>query len=412
MENLNHFWGIENPEKLAQKYGTPLYVYNETILRERVREMKRLVNYDKFIVDYSMKANSNPALLKLLREESVEVDVMSPGEIYIAMSAGFKPEEIFFICNNVSEDEMRYAIDKGIKISVDSLSQLEQYGQLAPGSEVALRINPGIGAGHHSKVVTGGKSTKFGINPDMLYEIEEICKKYSLKVTGINQHIGSLFLECGEYLKSIDSLFEFSLNFRDLEFIDFGGGFGVPYDKSTDQARLPLDELGHSLLKHIQEFNLRYGKELYYRIEPGRYIVAECGCLLGRVHAVKENSATYIGTDLGFNALMRPILYDSYHEIDLYRNGTLIEDTFDRKPVTIVGNICESGDVLAKDRLMPVIKKGDILAVENAGAYGHVMSSNYNGRLRPAEVLITSSGTSRLIRKRDSYENLIENYIF
>lgn len=412
MENSNHFWGIENPEQLVQKYGTPLYVYNETILRERVREMKRLVNYDKFIVDYSMKANSNPALLKLLREESVEVDVMSPGEIYIAMSAGFKPEEIFFICNNVSEDEMKFAIDKGIKISIDSLSQLEQYGQLAPGSKVALRINPGIGAGHHAKVVTGGKSTKFGINPDMVDEIEDICKKYNLKVTGINQHIGSLFLECDEYLKSIDSLFEFSLNFHDLDFIDFGGGFGVPYNKSTDRHRLPLDKLGHSLLKHIREFNLRYGKELYYRIEPGRYIAAECGCLLGRVHAVKENHATYIGTDIGFNTLMRPILYDSYHEIDLYRNGTLIEDTIDRKPVTIVGNICESGDILAKDRSMPSIKKGDILAVKSAGAYGHVMSSNYNGRLRPAEVLITSSGTSKLIRKRDSYENLIENYIF
>lgn len=423
MVHSDHFWGTQNPENLVQKYGTPLYVYNETILRERCKEMKNLVDYDKFIVDYSMKANSNPALLRLLHEEAVEVDVMSPGEIYIAMLSGFRPEEIFFICNNVSEDEMRYAINRGIRISVDSLSQLEQYGQLAPGSEVAIRVNPGIGAGHHAKVVTGGKSTKFGINTDMLDEIKKICAKYSLKVIGINQHIGSLFLKCDEYLKSIESLFEFSLNFQELDFIDFGGGFGVPYNPGTDNARLPLDELGQALSRHIRDFNFLYGRELTYRIEPGRYLVAECGCLLGTVHAVKENNTKYIGTDLGFNTLMRPVLYDSYHEIDLYRNGTLIhkqapgsdaanrEDVSENETVTIVGNICESGDILARDRSMPVIRKGDIIAVKNAGAYGHVMSSNYNGRLRPAEVLITTAGTAKLIRKRDSYENLVENYL-
>lgn len=409
MVYFNDFWGTENPEKLIQKYGSPLYVYNENILKTRCREMKNLVNYDKFIVDYSMKANSNPSILKLIRKESIEVDVMSPGEIYVAMFAGYKSNEIFFICNNISETEMMYAIERGIRISVDSLSQLEQYGRLAPGSEVALRINPGIGVGHHVKVVTGGKATKFGINTDMLDDIKKICAKYKLKVVGINQHIGSLFLECNEYLKSIDSLFEFSMHFPELHFIDFGGGFGVPYNKKTDKQRLPLDELGQALSEQICKFNSLYGRNIFFRIEPGRYIVAECGCLLGSVNAIKKNTTKYIGTDIGFNALMRPILYDSYHEIDLYRDGTLIDDK--NEVVTIVGNICESGDILAKDRIMPQIRKGDILAVKNAGAYGYVMSSNYNGRLRPAEVLITSSGAAKLIRKRDSYNNLIENYI-
>ncbi|MGI6069102.1 MAG: diaminopimelate decarboxylase [Blautia sp.] len=406
-----NFWGKENPEQLLQKYGSPLYVYNESILKERCLEMKHLVEYDKFILDYSMKANSNPAILKLLRKEGAEVDAMSPGEIYIAMAAGFRAEEIFYICNNVSEEEMMYAIRRGIRSSVDSLAQLDQYGQLAPGSGVAIRVNPGIGAGHHEKVITAGKSTKFGISTDKLEEIRKICRKHRLKVVGINQHIGSLFLESSAYLQSIDELFKFAVHFPDLDFIDLGGGFGVPYHEKAGEKRLPLKELGRELTKQIEAFHQLYGREISFRIEPGRYIAAECGRLLGTVHAVKENHAKYIGTDLGFHALIRPILYDSYHEIEVYRDGALVSEDAGEETVTVVGNICESGDILAKDRALPPICKGDILAVKNAGAYGHVMSSNYNSRLRPAEVLITASGTAKLIRRRDSYEDLVANYI-
>lgn len=399
-----------NPAVLVKKYGSPLYVYNETILRERCRELKRLVTYENFVVDYSMKANSNPALLKILHEEGIEIDVVSSGEIYVAEMAGYNSNELLFVCNNISEQEMLYAINKNIRISVDSISQLEQFGKLSPHSKVAIRVNTGVGAGHHAKVVTGGKSTKFGISTAMLKEIKEVCKRYDLTILGINQHIGSLFLNGKEFLESIKCLFDFCENFPDLDFIDFGGGFGVPYRQ--DEQRLDLKFLGHYMDEYIREFVSFYGKNVQIRIEPGRYIVAECGMLLGTVLAKKQNhSITYAGTDLGFNTLMRPVLYDSYHDISVFRQGkpVLAGAT---ETVTIVGNVCESGDILAKDRNLPIIELGDIICVETAGAYGYAMSSNYNSRLRPAEVLLTSSGEDKLIRKRDSYENLIENCIF
>lgn len=409
MENAKNFWGIETPKTLIEQYGSPVYVYNEKILRQRCRELKSLINYPNFVVDYSMKANSNPALLKILHEEGVEIDVVSAGEIYIAELAGFTPDKLFFVCNNISTEEMIYALDKGIRISVDSLSQLEQFGKISPHSKVAIRINPGIGAGHHSKVITAGKATKFGINCDMLEEIKEICLKYDLTISGINQHIGSLFLNDEQFLESIQLLFNFCHNFPDLDFIDFGGGFGIPYRK--DEKRLDLKTLGIKLDNYIQDFIFDYGKKLQFRIEPGRYIVAETCSLLGTVFSKKENnSIPYIGTDLGFNVLMRPILYDSYHEINIYRNGIEVSDS-ETEEVTIVGNICESGDILAHNRALPPVQIGDIICVRNTGAYGHSMSSNYNSRLRPAEVLITSSGNSKLIRKRDSFENLVQNYI-
>lgn len=403
------FWAGHDPGELLRSYGSPLYVYNESILRKRCRELKNLVTYKKFIVDYSMKANSNPALLRIIRDEGIEVDVMSPGEIYIAQLAGYQPEEIFYIGNNVSSEEMQYAIDRGIKTSVDSLAQLEQYGTLAPGGEVAIRFNPGIGAGHHKKVVTAGKDTKFGINAECLGSIKTILEKYSLKLIGINQHIGSLFLNGEEYVKSVDQLMAFAKEFPDLEFVDLGGGFGVPY--RAGEGRLDLVTLGETLDKLMNEFVRDYGREVVFRIEPGRYIPAECGVLLGAVHAVKFNGEKkYIGTDIGFNVLMRPVLYDAYHEIGFYRNGQLLDH--DRtEAATVVGNICETGDILAEARLLPVVRQGDVIAVKTAGSYGHAMCSNYNARLRPAEILITEDGQVRAIRKRDSFENIVQNYI-
>lgn len=409
MENTIDFWGMESPQALLEKYGSPLYVYNENILRKRCRELKSLISYPNFVVDYSMKANSNPALLRILREEGVEVDAVSAGEIYIAEKAGYTPDELFFVCNNVSAEEMQYALDRGIRISADSLSQLEQLGQLAPHSKVAIRVNPGVGAGHHAKVITAGKATKFGIDSHMVNEIKEICSKYDLTLSGINQHIGSLFLDDTHFLESIHALFDFCRNFPDLDFIDFGGGFGIPY--RTEENRLDLKKLGASLDSFIQQFIQEYGKKVQFRIEPGRYLVAETSSLLGTAFSQKENGSThYIGTDIGFSVLMRPILYDSYHEIEVYRNGVKVTDT-EKEDVTIVGNICESGDILAKNRALPAIQQGDTICVRDAGAYGHSMSSNYNSRLRPAEVLITADGNSKLIRKRDTFENLVENYV-
>jgi len=340
----------------------------------------------------------------------LHVDAMSPGEIYVNLLAGFSSDQIFYISNNVSREEFLYAIKAGVKISVDSISQLELYGRINPGGKVAFRLNPGFGDGHHEKVKTAGKNTKFGIEMNHIPEVKRIIEKYNLKLTGINHHIGSLFMEGDAYLQSAENTLLVARQFDDLEFIDFGGGFGVPYRKQAGQARLDLKELGTRFSALIETWVKEYGKSIEIKIEPGRYIIAESGILLGQVNAVKTNyDVKYIGTDLGFNVLIRPAMYDSHHDVEIYRKDDFISDKEEK--VTIVGNICETGDITAKDRVMPEIIENDILGVLDSGAYGYSMSSNYNNRLRPAEVLIGTDGNPRLIRRRDTLEDLVRNFI-
>jgi diaminopimelate decarboxylase len=409
VSNEKNFFGHTDPVHLTEKYGTPLYVYNETILRERCRDMKGLISYKNFRVNYSPKANGNLELIKIIRSEGLRVDAMSPGEIYVNMLAGYKPEEILYISNNVSEDEFRYAIDAGVRISVDSVAQLELLGRINPGGKVAFRLNPGVGAGHHEKVVTGGQKTKFGIELSQIPDVKRISKQYNLEIIGINQHIGSLFMEGDVYLQSAGSILSVARQFDNLEFIDLGGGFGIPYHKQADQPRLDLRVLGENLSEVIDSFVKEYQKEIEFKIEPGRYIVAESSILLGKVNAVKKNYQTkYIGTDLGFNVLIRPAMYDSHHDIEIYRKSGIPSQY--EETVSVVGNICETGDIIARERLLPEIFENDILGVLDSGAYGYSMSSTYNNRLRPAEVLIGVDGDHRIIRRRDTLEDLVRNF--
>ena len=403
------FYGKTNPIRLVEKYGSPLYVYNETILRKRCRELKKIVSYQKLKVNYSAKANTNLVILQIVHDEGLLIDAMSPGEIFIELKAGFKPEEILFICNNVSDEEMMFAIDAGILVSVDSLSQLKKYGRLNKGGKVVVRINPGVGAGHHEKVITGGKNTKFGVDPDFINELKSILTLYELQLVGLNQHIGSLFMNADPYIEAASFLLSFAENFPEIEFVDFGGGFGIPYHKETEEKPLDLNILGNRLQEVISNWTDRNNRQITIKIEPGRFTVAECGILLGQVHSIKENGLKkYIGTDIGFNVLLRPAIYDAHHDIEIY--SLIKRDSLKTEPVTIVGNICETGDILAKDRNLPKIEEGDILGILDSGAYGMVMSSNYNCRLRPAEVLITSNGEDVLIRKREVLEDLVLHF--
>jgi diaminopimelate decarboxylase len=405
-----NFYGATDPLALLDEYGSPLYVYNERILRERCREMTQLVTYPHFRVNYSTKANDNLALLKIIRDEGLAVDAMSPGEIYVELRAGFTPEQILYIGNNVSDDELRFAIERGIRVSVDSVSQLARYGRLHPGGEVVVRFNPDVGAGHHAKVVTGGKKTKFGVERKYIQQVKAVLKDYDLRLVGVNQHIGSLFMEGAPYLEGVKSLLQIAEQFEDLEFVDFGGGFGIPYHKQAGQPRLDLRALGAGLDETLREWVGRYGKAITFKIEPGRYIAAECGVLLGRVYSVKTNyGVTYIGADLGFNVLKRPVMYDSHHDIEVYRPDATPSPT--EEAVTIVGNICESGDIIAKARRLPQIFEGDALGVLDAGAYGFSMCSNYNNRLRPAEVLIAADGQPVLTRRRDTLDDLVRHFV-
>ena len=401
------FFGPHTPKKLAERFGSPLYVYNEALLRARCREMKSLSDLPNFHVHYSAKANANPALLKIIRSEGLRVDAMSPGELFLEEQAGFTPEEIIYICNNVSAEELRLPLEKGLLIGVDSLSQLDALGRLNPGGRVMIRFNPGIGAGHHQKVITAGAHTKFGIGRGDITALREILKKHKLTLAGLNQHIGSLFMEPHGYLEAMDVLLEVAEEFLpDLAVVDFGGGFGIPYHKYDKQPRLDINLLAQGFRKRINDWADKHNYSGRFLIEPGRYVVAESGLLLGTVTATKNNGPIrFVGTDLGFNVLARPVLYDSYHDIEVYREDA--PDKAEGMAQTLVGNICESGDILARERLLPELKEGDLLGALDAGAYGYAMSFPYTQRLRPAEVLIDLNGEARLIRRRETVEDLL-----
>ncbi len=401
------FFGKSKPSTLLEEFGSPLYLYNEALLRERCREIAGLISCPHFKPYYSIKANSNPELLKIIREEGFDADAMSPGEIHLLLASGYRPEEILFVANNVSVEEMRYALDQGVSVSCDSISQLHRYGRLNPGGAAVVRFNTGIGAGHHEKVITGGENTKFGINMELSGEVRSVLKEYGLRLIGINQHIGSLFMDAEPYVSAVKSLLSVAEQFEELEFIDMGGGLGVPYHKQDGQKRMNLEDLGGRLSGLIAKWTEARHKESRVKMEPGRYITAECGILLGTVHALKQNGSTaYAGTDIGFNVLMRPVLYDSYHDIEVYENDLIVK-TGNTNIMSIAGNICESGDILAMDRELPPVREGDIIGIMDAGAYGYSMSSNYNCRLRPAEVMIGLDGNPRIIRRRETTEELM-----
>lgn len=398
----------EQALRLVDTFGSPLYVYDERILRKRCRELRSLLPLPGYRPLYSVKANSNPALLRIIREEGFFVDAMSPGEIFLEEQAGFQPEEIFMVTNNISDEEIRYAAERGILMSADSLSQLERFGSLYPGREIGVRLNPGIGAGHDEKVVTGG-SCKFGIEYEKIPEILKTAGAHDLRIVAINQHVGSLFLDYSTFLEACRRMLAIAPAFPDLRIIDFGGGYGVPYQ---GEERLDLSGLSRELTELVRNFLADCGSpDIRFYTESGRYIVAECCELLGTVQSRKEVAGVrYLGTDLGFNVLIRPVLYDAWHEAEVFSRDPAA-GTPEYELVQIAGNICESGDILARDRRLPVTCHGDVIGIKNAGAYGYSMASCYNSRLRPAEVLLTEAGEAKLIRRRDCLEDLMRGVI-
>lgn len=408
--NACDFFMGNNPEEIVKKYGTPLYVYNEGIIRKHMDAVAKVIVKYPYTANYSVKANTNLHILKLALEEGNNCDAMSVGEIKMLEAAGFPTDRIFFVPNNVTADELQYAIEKGIMTSLDSLDQLELYGTLNRGGECAVRLNPGVGAGHHEKVVTAGKKTKFGIAEEDIDQIFEIAAKYDLKIAGINQHIGSLFMDPEPYLKAVSNLLRIAMRFPNLKFIDFGGGYGIPYHKLSGEAEYDMESFKRQLEPILDEFVANYGSTPLFKSEPGRYCVAEGSVILGRVTAVKQNAGKkYAGTDIGMNVLVRPSMYDSWHDIEILRDGQVVPRT-DLEEITVTGNICESGDLLAKDRELPKIQTGDLACVLDTGAYGYSMCSTYNSRPRPAEVMICKDGSVKLIRRRETYEDLFRYF--
>jgi diaminopimelate decarboxylase len=391
----NKLWlGEVEADHLAREYGTPLYVYEEEVIRSRFADFVQAIPYPALRIHYACKANSNIAILQLLRSLGANAETVSRGEILLAFKAGFAPAQILHTCSNISVDELRFVIDSGVVVNLDSLGQLRHYGEFSPGASVSIRINGGIGAGHHPHVITGGPDSKFGIDVSQLDEAKALAQKCQLRIVGVHQHIGSNVLDAALLIEAMKTVLDSAVRFTGLEFVDFGGGLGVPY--RPDDKPLDVRRFGALSAELFDLFCRSYGKRLDMVLEPGRYLVAEAGTLLAAVTDVKKTrSHTFVGVDTGFNHLIRPAMYGAYHPI---LNASHVAGG--EQVVWVAGNLCESGDLLARDRAITECREGDILAILNAGAYGFSMSSNYNARPRPAEVMVCG-GRARVIRPRE-----------
>lgn len=395
--------------EIAEKFDTPLYVLIENRIRENFRRLKDALikHYSKIRVYYSAKANTSLTVLKILESEGAHLDAVSPGEVFLALKAGFQPERILFTGTSVRDDELNFLIKHGVIINIDSLSQLRRLLKMHVPEILSFRVNPEIGAGHHEHVITAGKNSKFGIWEKDIVDAYRIALEAGVKRFGIHMHIGSGILSVEPFLLAAEKLLQIAHQIRrklniTFDFMDFGGGLGVPY--RPDEKPIDLEDFASRMLSlfksQVKECGLG---EPFFCVEPGRFIVCDAGILLTRVNTVKTTPyKKFIGVDAGFNTLIRPAMYGSYHPIIVANKLNEPESEI----YDVAGPLCESGDLLARDRLLPEIQEGDLLAILNAGAYGFSMSSQYNSRPRCAEVLI-KDGKCSLIRERETLEDLV-----
>lgn len=389
---------------LAKEYGTPLYVYDAEKIVHQLRTLKTAFSGSEVKIKYAAKALTNLSILKLLRAYGSDVDVVSIEEAQLALRAGFKPAQIMFTPSGVDFDEIVEGVKLHLTVNLDNLSVLEKFGQKYQGTyPCSIRLNPHIMAGGNYKISTGHSNSKFGISIFQLPDIHDLVKRHNLRINGLHIHTGSDITESEVFLKMADILFGVARDFPHLRFLDFGSGFKVAY-KDGDIVTNVYD-LGLKLSKVFNEFCQSYGRKLELHFEPGKFIVSEAGTLLVKVNVVKSTpSLTFVGVNSGLNHLLRPMMYDAWHDIVNISNPT-----GSLKLYTIVGYICET-DTFGSDRKLHEAREGDILAIKNAGAYGYSMSSNYNSRLRPAEVLLMN-GQPKLIREREKFEDLLKNQI-
>ncbi len=412
MESVNNMmWlGGCSVEDLLREFGSPLYVYEADSIYSQYRKLRKSFAEVPVQIHYAMKANYNPAILKILLEEGAWIDAVAPMEAQLALEVGFPSERILFTGNNVGLNELEYCLEHNIPINIESLTLLEKYGEKYPGTEVSVRINPGVGSGHHAHCITGGPQSKFGVYHDRLKTIQEIVRKYDLSLIGIHSHIGTGILEPEPMIEAVEMVLSIARQLHNLQFIDFGGGFGVPYH--PDQKPLDVETLGQKMTARFQKFCKEYGSDVKLKIEPGRYLIANAGTLLATVTNMKQTPQyQFVGMDTGFNHLLRPAMYGSYHRI---YNASRMEGKMDS--VILAGNICETGDVFnhtsngLEPRWLPRLQLGDCVAIADTGAYGMCMSSHYNMRPRPAEVMV-EQGQARLIRRRDTYQDITQGFV-
>ncbi|HDR2820318.1 TPA: diaminopimelate decarboxylase [Enterobacter bugandensis] len=401
----------ENLLRLPAEFGCPVWVYDAQIVREKIAALHQ---FD--VVRFAQKACSNIHILRLMREQGVKVDSVSLGEIERALAAGFDPktdpDAIVFTADVIDDATLARVHELQVPVNAGSVDMLEQLGQVSPGHRVWLRVNPGFGHGHSQKTNTGGENSKHGIWYADMPAALEVLQRYSLKLVGIHMHIGSgvdyghLEQVCGAMVRQV---VDFG---QDLEAISAGGGLSIPYREGEEA--IDTDHYYGLWSAARDQIAAHLGHAVKLEIEPGRFLVAEAGVLVAQVRSVKEmGSRHFVLIDAGFNDLMRPSMYGSYHHITaLAADGRDLTHA-PRRETVVAGPLCESGDVFTQleggkveTRALPEVKPGDYLVLHDTGAYGASMSSNYNSRPLLPEVLF-DNGKARLIRRRQTIQELL-----
>ncbi|QQR87062.1 MAG: diaminopimelate decarboxylase [Flavobacteriales bacterium] len=390
--------GSADLSRTLELTGTPVYVYDSAVMAHQVDRLKRAFTGSKTRFMYACKANANINVMRWLRQCGCGLDTVSIHEVELGLRAGFQPHEILFTPNMVAYAEYKRAVELGIHINIDSISVLEHFGHdFGSTVPVCVRINPHIMAGGNERISTGHIDSKFGISIHQLRHVQRVVASHGMRVNGLHMHTGSDILDTEVFLQAAEILLDTAEHFPDLEFLDLGSGFKVPYKQ--DDVSTDIEDLGARLCVRLSAFNMQRSRPVELWFEPGKFLVSESGVFLVTVSQVKQTTATvFVGVDSGLNHLIRPMLYGSYHRIlNLSRPGG--------KPriYTVVGNICET-DTFAWDRQLPEVREGDVLAFLNAGAYGMTMASNYNSRPRPAEVLL-HQGNVHLVRRRETIDD-------
>ncbi len=384
---------------IAAKYGTPLYIYEADLMYRQYRRLCDAFSIPNARIYYACKANTNLQILRLFNSWGAGLDCVSIQEVHLGIRAGFTPENILFTPNCVSLEEYEQAYRIGTLINIDNISILEQFGQSHPGAKVCIRINPHIMAGGNSKISTGHIDSKFGISIHQLPHVLRVVESTGIHIAGLHMHTGSDILDVEVFLNACDILFGVAASFPDLEYIDFGSGFKVPYKE--DDVSTDVEEFGQEISKRFEHFCRSYGRELTLMFEPGKFLVSESGTFLVRTNVIKTTVSTvFAGVDSGLNHMIRPMFYNAWHSIENVSNPDGRTRIY-----TIVGYICET-DTFAVDRKLTEVHEGDILAFHNAGAYCYSMASNYNSRFRPPEVLIWK-GKDYLIRRGETLDDLL-----
>ena len=410
-----HINGVSTDD-IAVRFGTPVYIYDASVIRRQIERVRRAFADLPFRPFYAMKANSNDAILRMIHDGGFGCDAVSPGEIFLARHAGFEPHDIWFTCSNVSDEDLRAIESTEIVINVNSMSEVDRVLALGLPNDIALRMNPDVGAGHHHDVVTAGEGVKFGIDSAEIEQARIVIEDSGRKVVGLHAHIGSGIDSLDPLVASARRLVEAAPRFPNLQWINFGGGISVPY--RPGDTDFPIDDYGRALARGAGRY-LRQ-RNLKAILEPGRYVVAESGTLLARVTAKRVSGGqTWIGCDTGFNHLVRPSKYGAYHHIVNASRGSeaSLRATFDPSKMTeeviVAGNLCESGDVFTRTALgapetrpIDATHVGDLIAFCDAGAYGFSMASHYNARLLPPEVIVDDDRV-RLVRARQTVQDLL-----